>query len=129
MPTFPTYHGELPKCLNPRNLRHYFLLAYWVYFRPTALKCYLYQADPDLYRTGPGRGIFRTLRVPAYRSLYLMVPGTILLFSVLVGLPIVLVTSWLQGTPIDWLRWVRGVAFGVAGGVAYGVAGGVAYGV
>jgi len=40
MPTFPTYHGELPRCLNPLNLRHYFLLAYWVYFRPTALKCY-----------------------------------------------------------------------------------------
>ena len=41
MLTFPTYRGELPQCLNPLNLRHYFLLAYWVYFRPTALKCYL----------------------------------------------------------------------------------------
>jgi len=41
MPTFPTYRGELPQCLDPLNLRHYFLLAYWVYFRPTALKCYL----------------------------------------------------------------------------------------
>lgn len=72
MPTFPTYPGELPSCLNPLNLRHYFLLAYWVFFRPTALKCYLYQADPDLYRTGPGLGIFRTLRVSAYRNLYLV---------------------------------------------------------
>ena len=54
MPDFPTYRGELPRCLNPRNPRHYLLLAYWIYFRPTALKAYLYQADPDLYRAGPG---------------------------------------------------------------------------
>ena len=72
MPTFPVYPGELPKCLNPLNLRHYFLLAYWVYFRPTALKCYLYQADAKLYRTGSGLGIFRTLANPAYRNLYLV---------------------------------------------------------
>ena len=50
MPTFPTYHGELPPCLNPLNLRHYFLLIYWIFFRPTALNCYLYQADAELYR-------------------------------------------------------------------------------
>ena len=65
MPTFPTYRGELPQCLNPRNLHHYLLLAYWVYFRPTALKCYLYQADPELYRSGPGLDIFRSWRAPA----------------------------------------------------------------
>ncbi len=54
MPTFPTYDGELPSCLNPWNPRHYLLVLYWVYFRPTALKCYLYQADPELYRSEGG---------------------------------------------------------------------------
>jgi len=128
--TFPTYHGELPQCLNPLNLRHYFLLAYWVYFRPTALTCYLYQADPDLYRSGPGLGIFHILRVPAYRNLYLIMPGVILLFSVLVGLPIVLVTGWIQGMPINWLMWTVGVAWGaVGGGVVLGLLVGVVFGV
>jgi len=50
MPTFPTYRGEMPAVLSPLNPRHYLLLAYWVYFRPTAFKRYLYQADPDIYR-------------------------------------------------------------------------------
>lgn len=72
MPTFPVYPGELPTCLNPWNLRHYLLLAYWVFYRPTALKCYLYQIDPDLYRTEGGTGNFlKTFRYPAYRNLYL----------------------------------------------------------
>jgi AAA+ ATPase superfamily predicted ATPase len=133
MPTFPTYRGELPPCLNPLNLRHYLLLAYWVYFRPTALKCYLYQADPDLYRTGPGLGIFRTLRVPAYRHLYLVVPGVSVLFSLLVGLPVMLAINWIQGTSVEWLRWAFGmsiiVAAVVAVGVVFSAAGGVARGV
>jgi hypothetical protein len=133
MPTFPTYRGELPQCLNPLNLRYYLLLAYWVYFRPTALKCYLYQADPDLYRTGPGLGIFRTLRVPAYRNLYLMVPGVAVLFSLLVGLPVMLAINWIQGTSVEWLRWAFDMAISVAAVVAVGVvfsaAGGVARGV
>ena len=51
MPDFPTYRGELPTCLSPFNFHHYLLLAYWIFFRPTALKCYLYQADPETYRT------------------------------------------------------------------------------
>lgn len=99
MPTFPKYRGELPECLRPLNPRHYWLLAYWVFFRPTALKCYLYQADPELYGAGAKLSIF--LRVPAYRNLYLLMPGVSLLLSVLVGLPIVMATSWLQGTLLN----------------------------
>ncbi len=128
MPTFPTYHGELPECLSPRKLRHYLLLAYWVYFRPTALKCYLYRADPELYRAGSGLAIFRTWRVPAYRNLYLMMPGVSLILSALVGLPIVLAASWLQGAPVNWPGWLAGVTFGVAVGVAVGMAVGVVIG-
>lgn len=48
MPTFPTYNGELPACLSPTNPRHYLLLIYWIYFRPTAF-------DGDAYFTGVWR--------------------------------------------------------------------------
>ena len=133
MPTFPTYHGELPQRLNPLNPRHWLLLAYWVYFRPTALKCYLYQADPALYREGPGLGIFRTLRVPAHRSLYLTALGATFLIIILVGRPVALGTCWIQGAPVGWSGTALGVAFtvmlGVVVGVGFGVAIGVAEGV
>ena len=66
MPTFPTYSGELPDCLSPFNLRHYFLLAYWIYFRPTALTCYLYQANPEQYRNRPSQSIFQIWREKQY---------------------------------------------------------------
>ncbi|MGF1520174.1 MAG: hypothetical protein ACFCVB_20565 [Nodosilinea sp.] len=125
MPTFPTYPGELPSCLNPLSLRHYFLLAYWVFFRPTALKCYLYQADPDLSRSGPGLGVFRTLRVSAYRNLYMVALGATLGVTALLGAPIVLLASSIQGTAPNW----AGVAYGVAGGVVFGVAFGANKGV
>lgn len=68
MPTFPTYHGEMPECLNPLKPRHYFLLLYWVFFRPSGLKHYLHQADPELYRTGKGKAIFHTWNIPSYRN-------------------------------------------------------------
>ena len=129
MPTFPTFPGELPSCLNPLNLRHYLLLAYWVFFRPTALKCYLYQADPDLYKAGPGLGIFRTLRVSAYRNLYLIALGATLWMSALFGVPIVLLVSSIQGTAPDLAGMAFGVAFVVAFVVVFGVALGVAFGV
>jgi hypothetical protein len=71
MPTFPTYDGELPQCLNPLNPRHYGLVLYWVFFRPTALKCYLYQASPDLYQSEPSsQKIITCLREPAYRLFF-----------------------------------------------------------
>jgi hypothetical protein len=73
MPTFPTYDGELPSCLNPWNPRHYLLVLYWVYFRPTALKCYLHQADSELYRKdGSWKSLKQGLHVLAYRNLWIM---------------------------------------------------------
>jgi hypothetical protein len=128
MPTFPTYHGELSKCLNPLNLRHYFLLAYWVFFRPTALKCYLYQADPDLYRTGPGVGIFRTWGRPTYRNLYLMMPGTIVLLSLLAGVPMLLWLIWFSNVQIGILGWATGIVVGTMIGIVFGSVGGTILG-
>ncbi|MBW4621316.1 MAG: AAA family ATPase [Cyanosarcina radialis HA8281-LM2] len=84
MPTFPKYDGKLPECLNPFNPIHYWLLAYWVYFRPTALNCYLYQAAPEIYHHRNVRQIFRLWKIRAYRHLYCMTLVAILLFGVLV---------------------------------------------
>jgi hypothetical protein len=73
MPTFPTYDRELPKCLNPLNPRHYLLVLYWVFFRPTALKCYLYQASPEIYKSEGGwEKIVASMDEPAYKNLICM---------------------------------------------------------
>jgi hypothetical protein len=136
MPTFSVYQGELPECLDPLNFRHYLLLAYWVYFHPTALKSYLYQIKPELYRAAPGLQIFRTLRIPAYRNLYLIIPGVSLVISILLGLPFLLTLSWQTGQPINWLWWLAGTIIGVAVGsiffiiffVVFGVAVSIARG-
>jgi hypothetical protein len=131
MPTFPTYPGKLPRCLNPLNWRHYFLVIYWVFFRPTALKCYLHQADPELYRGGGDKRIGSALALPAYRNLILVALGSMVLISCAIIASMVL----LQGHPLamGWgetaMRVALGVALGVAGGVANGVASGVAFGV
>ncbi|MCB8966756.1 MAG: hypothetical protein H6660_07650 [Ardenticatenaceae bacterium] len=53
---FPTYYGPpLPAVLQLWNPRHYGLLLLWVFFQPSRLKHYLWQADPDLYRAAGWR--------------------------------------------------------------------------
>ncbi|MEM9215245.1 MAG: ATP-binding protein [Cyanobacteria bacterium P01_F01_bin.150] len=129
MPTFPTYPGKLPSRLNPFNPWHYFLLAYWLYFRPTAFRCYLYQADPDFYRSGPGINIFRSVAKPAYCNLYVIALILTLCLSLCIGVPVVEGESLLQGVESLWSEMAVGVAVGVAVGIAVGVAFGVAVGV
>ena len=85
MPTFPRYSGELPASLNPFNPRHYLLLAYWVFFRPTALNCYVYQAAPNLHQHRGIGNFFRTWGVRAYRRLYWMFVTTSVFLAMLVG--------------------------------------------
>jgi len=97
MPTFPVYEGELPRCLNPLNLRHWLLLLYWVYFRPSALKCYLYQANPEVYRRESGiANSIQMVKLPAYRNVWLI--GILLpfVFSILFASSIFLFTSGLN---------------------------------
>ena len=131
MPNFPTAGGEIPKNLNPLNLRHYFLLAYWIYFRPTALKCYLYQAEPDLYRTGSGLSVLRrTLFIPAYRNLYLTALGVSALYFVLILIQLLFLGNFQPFKDIPYGAFV--LALGLAGGVVrglYSVARGAARGV
>ncbi len=86
MPTFPSYSGEMPKVLNPLNPRHYLLLAYWIFFRPTAMNSYFYQAAPNLHpQVGFGK-LWRTWGVQAYRRLYLMFGATLVLLTIWLGL-------------------------------------------
>jgi hypothetical protein len=86
MPTFPTYDGHLPQCLNPLNPRHYLLVLYWVFFRPTALKCYLYYSDPLLYKNYTDgweiKNIIESSRNRSHRNLCLIS----LVIFILIGL-------------------------------------------
>ena len=141
MPTFPTYPGKLPHCLNPFNWRHYLLVAYWVFFRPTALKCYLYQADPELYRGGSGKGIGTALALPAYRNLIIVAVGSMVLVACTIRASVVLFQGHTLKYGIIWgwnivlimalivsLGVVKGVYSGVVSGVAIVVVSGVAFG-
>lgn len=83
MPTFPPYPPGLPRCLDPWKIRHWLLVIYWVLFRPSALKCYLYQVDPGFYRNprrkpGQWKSWFGRMRI---RNLML----TALLGSLVIG--------------------------------------------
>lgn len=93
MPTFPNYRGKLPEYLNPLWIGHYFLLAYWVYFRPTALHCYLYKADPRLYQMRGLGKVFASWRSKAYRHLYLMLIGAVAWLLILGGLIVLVYTA------------------------------------
>jgi hypothetical protein len=141
MPTFPTYPGNLPHCLNPFNWRHYLLVAYWVFFRPTALKCYLYQAEPELYRGGSGNGIGTALALPPYRNLIIVAVGSMVLVACTIRASVVLFQGHTLECGIVWgwntvlimalivsLGVVKGVYSGVVSGVAIVVVSGVAFG-
>jgi len=157
MPRFPKYPPYLPSSLSLWNLRHYILLVYWVFFRPTLLKSYFYQADPKLYKQNTGTGFRATstisgLRViqifwqiPAYRNPILMMPGATILYIGWIGLPLAVLLSQIQGSTIIWsgVAWsfifgivwslatggFVGSAIGIAGGIGTGVSGGVALGI
>src|SRR5919199_123392 len=106
MPTFPKYRGNLPECLNPLDPGHYWLLAYWVYFRPSALNCYLYQAAPECKDLRGLSKVRRTWSITAYRNLYLMLPVAVLLFALLVGSLVGLYLLWTLQGHTDWVKAV-----------------------
>lgn len=120
MPNFPIYRGEKPEVLNPLNLRHYLLLAYWVYFRPTALNCYLHAALPS-WELAPGLSrIFKLWRVRAYRNVYLMLPIALGIFALLLGSVVSLYTlTTFQGNP----SWVNAIAVSPNGQLAVSATG------
>ncbi|MEM9544268.1 MAG: hypothetical protein AAGA60_32905 [Cyanobacteria bacterium P01_E01_bin.42] len=117
------------------------MLAYWVYFRPTILRYYLYQADTKLYCAGSGRHIFQTLKVKAYSNLYFLSVATSLLLSILFASPISLIVSKMLERALIWKQWCLGIGLGtitsillafiffICLGVTIGVARGVMVGV
>ncbi|AFY80081.1 WD40 repeat domain-containing protein [Oscillatoria acuminata] len=78
MPIFQLDRGERPESLNPLNPYHYGLLAYWVFFRPSVLRSYLYKASPDLYRQSGWSKFRGSFKVPGYRNLYLMATASVM---------------------------------------------------
>ncbi len=139
MPTFPTYDGELPKCLNPLNPRHYLLVLYWVYFRPTALKCYLYQASPEIYKSEGGwKNFTHGIKHSSYRNLFLTeIVLPFFLISIFTSIIYLLSCQFnfdliVNRLPLFLLLLetaLRGAAFGATFGVMLGVATGVMLGV
>jgi hypothetical protein len=129
MPTFPNYPGKLPKCLNPFDWRHYFLVAYWVFFRPTAFKCYLYQADPELYRGDSGKGIGAALALPAYRNLIVVALGLMALIASMMIVSSMLLASHSLRPQMQMMDWASVFAIIYFGGIAIGVIYGTALGV
>ena len=125
MPTFPVPLYKVPENLNPFNLKHCLIVAYWVYCCPTTLKYYLYRAAPELYRTSPGRSIFKTLAVRAYRNLYFCIPLTTALLSITLSLSTLLI---LRRTSICWSHWLLGLVTGNIIGIIFLIVFGVTFG-
>ncbi|MBW4648811.1 MAG: hypothetical protein KME06_08925 [Kastovskya adunca ATA6-11-RM4] len=120
MPNFPEHRGELPERLHWLNLAHYSRLAYWVYFRPHSLHCYLYQASPEVYQLRGYRKLLQSWKLPSYRNVYLMLPVAIALFSLFVALAVVL---YALGTVQGNTAWVNALAVTPNGQIAVSAAG------
>ncbi|MGD2180026.1 WD40 repeat domain-containing protein [Lusitaniella coriacea] len=98
MPTFPDCQSKRPTQLNPLNPYHYVLIVYWVFFRPSILHSYLYDASPRLYILRGGRKFWQGFAVKAYRRLYLMFPVALAFLAIALGLLFSTVTAYnLQG--------------------------------
>ena len=113
MPNFPYYFSDLPEDFNLLSLRHYLLLAYWVYFRPTTLKYYLNQIDNEFYHANSGLKFLRLLHKYKYRNICFAMMGASLLISVILNLPVLILISWITSENINWLGWASGSTTGV----------------
>jgi WD40 repeat protein len=120
MPNFPIYRGKLPEVLNPLKLQHYPLLAYWVYFRPTAFHCYLHSCSPDLYQSNGFQKFLQTWRKSAYRNIYWMLPIASFLSALLLGLAAFLYTT---STVEHNTAWVNAIAVSQNGQIAISAGG------
>ncbi len=122
MSQFPKHYERLPQPLNPANLYHYLLLAYWIFFRPLALKAYLYEAGADIYNESLRRSIFslRLQRAPGYRRLLAMLPGVLILLLIMVGVPLFLITAVVQQSTPNWNGALLGLLLGLGIGVGAG---------
>ncbi len=123
MPRFPSYsHHKIPKRLHLFKPSHYALFAYWIYFRPMALKCYFHQSLPGLFETKEPIGFWGKWKTPAYRNLFVMMPIVSMLLSAVLGGTVALASAWKFDVPIDWNRWLDGGMLGIALGMTIGMA-------
>lgn len=113
IPTFPKPDCDIPDCLKLSNIKHYFLLVYWVYFRPNLLRYYFYQSDPELYRAGAGKNIFKTLHNRHYRNAYLLSIVSSALLSILVSFSITIIVHKMFQQSIIWDQWWLGIILGI----------------
>ncbi len=101
-PTYPRYIGPpLPKVLNPLNPQHYLIFLDWIFFKPSRLKQYLWQADQELYSASEFKAFRAALQTPAYGNLIWMAFIPILLFAFLVSLLLIF-----QGTADQIPKWI-----------------------
>ena len=75
-----------------------------------------------MYRSKMGKAIFKTKQIPAYYSLYTMILVSSMLLTILLNLPVTLLTGQILGISINWLKWAGGLMFGVLAGMAIGMA-------
>jgi hypothetical protein len=108
---FPKPDYPIPHCLKLDNIKHYFVLLYWVYFRPSYLKYYLYQSNPELYQEQPGKIFQETFKFPPYRNLYIMFWGSGLLAVFLFQLPLLLGISHFYYLSVNGWKWLQGILF------------------
>ena len=119
---FPTYPHDLPHSLNPFRLADYARLAYWVYFRPTALKSYLFRALPGLFDQAHPIGFFRKWGAPAFRNLFIMMPVICAVISIIGGGVTTLLCVWMLHVPVTLAKWPDGALLGIALGMTLGMA-------
>lgn len=116
MPSFPEPTYPVPKRLNPLNFRHVVLVAYWIYCSPSALKYYLYQASPSLYRASLGSDILEMLAIGAYRNLCLCLPLTIALVAMVLS---AIALRLLPAASFAWSHWALGIVVGDVIGIIF----------
>ena len=86
MNTLSINSNQIPECLNPFNPKHYILLLYWIFLRPTDLKNYLYKIDPDLYKANSNiNKILSAFNYKSYRNLYIIAAIISFLFPLIFG--------------------------------------------
>ncbi len=116
MLTFPIPCCPVPSCLNPLDFRHSLLIIYWIYCYPTALKYYLYSANPSQYQASLGSSLLKSLTIKAYRNLYFCLPGAIALLSISLSA----IALWLlPASSFSLAHWALGLTIGNIIGIIF----------
>lgn len=116
MCAFPIYRSNPPERLNLLNWRHYMLLVYWIFFRPSRLDHYLNQIDLEIDTEQSSGAIFRH---PSARSLPVMIVVTTIAFTLLAGFVLVLASNLIQSRMMDYYDYTFTVFLCTALGITF----------